>query len=116
MLGLRSWKARVALGAAVAITGSSLGLYLAFRPASLANSQPVVAAPPVVTVGSTTVADPATAVILAIVRTSPAKKAAHVRVDSTITLTFNLPVDPAAVNSFLSFLPDELDEIADAQR
>jgi hypothetical protein len=100
---LRSWKARIALGAAVAITGSALGLYLAFRPHP--QSHPQTAPPPVATVGTTTVADPGTATYLIVLKTDPAPSAVGADVDATITLSFNLAVDPASVQNFFTMLP-----------
>jgi 3D (Asp-Asp-Asp) domain-containing protein len=108
MFGLRSWKARVALGAAVAITGSALGLYLAFRPQPQPQAHPkpqIAATPPVVAVGSTTVAPTGAAEYLSVVSTNPAAQAVSAKVNAPITLSFNLPVDPAGVKSAFSVLP-----------
>ena len=112
MLFLRSWKARVALGAAVAIAGSALGLYLVFRPHSepLAHGQPsptphVATPPPPVVVGTTTEANPGAAEYLSVVSTSPAAQAGRAKVNAPITMSFNLPVDPAGMPNYFSVLP-----------
>src|SRR5260221_8155782 len=112
MLGLRSWKPRGALGAVGAIAGSALGLYLVFRPHSepLAHGPPsptpqVATPPPPVVVGTTTETSAGAAEYLSVVSTNPTAQAGPAKVNTPITMSFNLPVDPVVMPNFFSVLP-----------
>jgi uncharacterized protein YfaS (alpha-2-macroglobulin family) len=83
--------------------GAGLGLYLATRHQLHATaSRNVGPAPSVAPVGTTAVATPRQAPLLTVVSAVPAPGSAQNPVDTAVTLNFNLPVDPAAVSSFLS--------------
>src|ERR1700675_4206821 len=112
MLGVRSWKSRVALGAAVAIAGSAVGVYLVFRPHSepLAHGHPsptpqVATPPPPVVVGTTTETNAGAAEYLSVVSTNPTAQAGRAKANTPITMSFNLQVDPALMPNYFSVLP-----------
>jgi uncharacterized protein YfaS (alpha-2-macroglobulin family) len=93
-----------ALGVVVIAVGSGVGIYVysrAHRPVQ----QPVArngAAPTPAPVGAQTVADSQQAVLLSVVSTKPVAGTTGVAPDTSITLLFNLGVDPTAAKSLLS--------------
>jgi uncharacterized protein YfaS (alpha-2-macroglobulin family) len=102
------WLSRrsVLIGAAVIVIvaiGAGLGVYLASRGQSVHPTATRNVGPPpsVAAAGSTAVATPQQSVVLDVVKTSPANGSVGVSVDTTITVDFNLAVDPVTVNSFL---------------
>ncbi len=94
-----------ALGVVVVVGGTGVGIYLQARAhPSLQQSatRNVSAAPTAVPVGVKTVGEPKQAVTLTVVSTTPGNGSAAIPLASPITLAFNLAVNPASVNSFLS--------------
>jgi len=93
-----------ALGVVVIAVGSGVGIYVysrAHRPVQ----QPAArngAAPTPATVGAQSVAESQQAVLLSVVSTKPADGTLAIAPDTSITLAFNLAVNPAAVKSFLT--------------
>ena len=105
---LRS-KIIVAAIALVLIAGSAGGYYLYSRAGHpVQSSIPAAArpsAPPSIAVGTQTVKQTAAAEFLTVASTSPAQNATGVPLNSPITITFNLPVDPEAVGKSVNILP-----------
>jgi len=94
-----------ALGVIVLAAGSGVGIYLVSRTHPSLNqtaTRNVNAAPTAVPVGVTTVAEPKQAVTLTVLSTTPGNGSSAIPLESPITVAFNLAVNPAAVNSFLS--------------
>ncbi|HEY6117051.1 MAG TPA: Ig-like domain-containing protein [Candidatus Dormibacteraeota bacterium] len=86
--------------------GSGVGLLVNSRlhPAVNPTASKVTSRPTAAPVGEKTVAQAQQAVLLSIVNTSPTDASVNVPLTSSITLSFNLPTDPAAVKSFLTVL------------
>ena len=86
--------------------GSGVGLFVNSRlhPAVNPTASKVTSRPTAAPVGEKTVAQAQQAVLLSIVNTSPTDASVNVPLTSSITLSFNLPTDPAAVKSFLTVL------------
>lgn len=93
-----------ALGVVVVAVGSGLGLYLFSRahPPVQTPARYVAAAPSAQPVGAQSVAQSQQAVILTVVKTSPGDGATDIPLNASITLGFNLAMNPAAVKNFLS--------------
>ncbi|MFI5287634.1 MAG: Ig-like domain-containing protein [Candidatus Dormibacteria bacterium] len=95
--------------AIVLVGGSAAGYYLYSRPShSPQASIPAAAqpsAPPSIAVGAQTVAQTAAAEFLTVAATNPADNAIGVAANSPIAITFNLPVDPEAVDKSTNILP-----------
>ena len=93
----------VALVVALIAAGSGAGLYVNSRlhpgvTPTASKVTPPTAAP----VGEHTVSVPQQAVLLSVVKTTPVPAATDVPLSSSITMSFNLATDPAAVKSFLT--------------
>jgi uncharacterized protein YfaS (alpha-2-macroglobulin family) len=101
--GTRRKKAGLAIGLVALLAGSGTGVYLHLRLGS-ETSPPAHAKEPV-RVGTRTVSHH-TASILTVVSTSPTDGSMAAPVNTTLTLNFNLPVDPAAVQSHINLMPD----------
>ena len=92
------------IGVAVIAIGSGVGVYLDSRahPPLQQEARYVAAKPTPPVVGTTTVALPQQAVILALVSSVPADGSESVPLNAGITVSFNLAVTPAAAKSFIS--------------
>ncbi|HET7466632.1 MAG TPA: Ig-like domain-containing protein [Candidatus Dormibacteraeota bacterium] len=106
---LRSRVVLVAVIAVVLVGGSAAGVYLYNQSSKTSQSTiPTAArptAPPPVSVGAQTVKKTAAAEFLTVAGTTPAQNTTGVALNSPITITFNLPVDPEAVGKSVNILP-----------
>ncbi|HEV8597369.1 MAG TPA: Ig-like domain-containing protein, partial [Candidatus Dormibacteraeota bacterium] len=88
----------------VIAVGSGVGIYV-YSQAHRPVQQPTArngAAPTPATVGAQSVAESQQAVLLSVVSSKPADGTVGIAPDTSITLAFNLAVNPAAVKSFLT--------------
>jgi Big-like domain-containing protein/alpha-2-macroglobulin family protein len=90
-----------ALGVLVIAVGSGVGVYLDSRahPPLRQVAKRVVAAPTAAPVGTTTVSQTQQAVLLTVISTTPADGTSGIATNTSISLVFNLAVNPAAVRS-----------------
>lgn len=93
-----------ALGVVVVVVGSGLGLYLVARarPPVQAPARNVAAAPSPQPIGAQSVAQSVQAVVLTVVKTTPSDGATDIPLNASITLAFNLAMNPATVKNFLT--------------
>jgi alpha-2-macroglobulin family protein/Big-like domain-containing protein len=103
LLALRSWKARVAVVLGGAIIGAAAGGFVFLHPGKSSAVKDKPAAPKV---GAQTVAKKTHAAFLTVVATSPVAGSEGAAVNTAITMSFNLPVDPASLQSYFSVLPN----------
>jgi uncharacterized protein YfaS (alpha-2-macroglobulin family) len=111
---LRSRTVWIAGVAVLAITVLGFALYLSFRPQP-SSATPSVAgsavpsaiglAPTAPAVGGRTVTTAASVELLTVVASSPTSGSSGAPANTAIDLSFNLPVDPAAAESYFSVLP-----------
>ncbi|GAC1658700.1 MAG: hypothetical protein NVS9B1_19170 [Candidatus Dormibacteraceae bacterium] len=94
--------AKLALASAMAVglVGTGVGLYLAYQPVHGKAARPL---PP--QVGQTSIAVAAHANFLAVLASQPIPASEGVPLEAVISMTFNLPVDPANVAAYFSVLP-----------
>jgi uncharacterized protein YfaS (alpha-2-macroglobulin family) len=95
----------VALGVVVVAVGSGFGLYLkAVAPPPLHQTakRSATAAPSAPPVGAQSVAQSVQAVVLTVVKTTPGNGATDIPLNASITLAFNLAMNPATVKNFLT--------------
>jgi uncharacterized Zn-binding protein involved in type VI secretion len=85
--------------AVVAVAASGAGFYLRFLHS--AATRPAVAA-----IGAKTVSKRAAAEVLTVVKTTPPAGSQGTAVNSPVDIEFNLPVDPTAVQTYFSVLPN----------
>jgi hypothetical protein len=98
-----------ALGAVVIAVGSGLGIYLDSRahPPLQQGTRSAKSAPTPAPVGAQTPVQPQQAVLLTVVSSKPADRSSGIATNTSITLLFNLAVNPSAVKSLLTVRASE---------
>jgi len=93
-----------AFGVVVVVVGSGFGLYLVARthPPVPPPARNTAAAPSAQPIGAQSVAQTVQAVVLSVVKTTPGASATDIPLNASITLAFNLAMNPATVKNFLT--------------